>query len=148
MTKTIHNPALKAFTKWYLGQPGLVFKLPEKDAFRMLENSTEFVIYREGQVQVELIFIREGVSVPSHSHPNVETYEVPIHGEGAYAYVEGKLHKPNRPGDRTPRFIPLAFGAAHRAVTGNGLALISIQNWRQGVMPTFITDDWVGEPWK
>lgn len=147
MTKIIRNPALRAFTRWYMGHAGVLLKIPPDNAFRMLENSTEFVIYRDGQVQVELIFIREGTEVPPHRHPNVETYEIPIHGEGARARVEGKLHS-HKAGERRHPVIPLAFGAVHKATTGNGLALISIQNWRGGVKPTFITDDWVGEVWR
>lgn len=147
MTKLLRNPELKAFTKWYLNQPGLTLKVPERNALKMMENSTEFVLYRDGQIQVEFIFIRGGVAVPPHIHPNVDTYEVPWHGDEAFAHVEGRLYPPNEPGDRTPRFIPLAFGAMHSAWPGNGLALLSIQAWLNGVPPTFITDDWVGESW-
>lgn len=148
MTMVIRNKELKDFTKWYFKQPGMVVKVPE-NSLKMLQNSTEFVIYRDGQIQVELIFIRPGVIVPPQVHPNVDTYEYPMEGVGAHAIVDGKVIPPQHPDKRKSRFIPLARGVPHSAFpgVGPGLGLVSVQYWHENTPPTFITDDWLGAEW-
>lgn len=111
---------------------------------RMLEGSTEVVLHRDGQLQVELITIRRGLAVPSHTHPNVESYEVPLAaGQDTYAVVMGKQFHGGG-------IVPLRRDEPHHAVTGADadLAFLSFQYWYDDVAPTFITDDWVGPQWR
>jgi hypothetical protein len=123
----------------------------------MGKNSTEIVLYRDGEFQVELFTIRAGAVVPPHRHPNVDTYEVFLHvGEGACARAAHKVSNSGvrwlpaiHPEDPKGRSFFIAHGALHMATNGNEDALVlSVQHWRNGVPPTFITDDWEGPPWE
>lgn len=145
------KPLLEDFFRAYL-RGGLQVKVPE-DAVRMLENSTEVVLYRDAPYQVELITLRKGSRIPSHSHPNIDTYEVILSaGDQATAVVGRRRHGGPRssPRDRIMKIVPIPNGVPHSAIPGaqQDIALLSIQYWHHGIAPTFITDDWVGGEWK
>lgn len=141
---------LEDFFRDYLSG-GLQVKVPV-DAVRMLENSTEVVLYRDAPYQVELITLRKGSRIPSHSHPNIDTYEVILSASDAATAMVGKRkHGGPRsvPRERIMKIVPIRHGMPHSAVPGDkDIALLSIQYWHNGIEPTFITDDWIGGEWK
>jgi hypothetical protein len=142
---------LEAFFRSYLSG-GLQVRVPV-DAVRMLENSTEVVLYRDAPYQVELITLRRGSVIPAHSHPNIDTYEVILSaGDSATAVVGRRKHGGPRKQarQRTMKIVPIPFGVPHSAKPGpdRDIALLSIQYWNNGIEPTFITDDWIGGDWK
>ena len=135
---------LKAFARQYM-RGEVPMKVPA-DAVRMLVNSTEVVLYRDGQFQVELITLRKGCTVPPHTHPNIDTYEVVLSGDPAAVVSVGKRRHTSR---LISTIAPVPSGVVHGAVMGPDfdMAFLSIQQWH-GKAPTFITDDWEGEAWK
>lgn len=139
------NKELKEFFRWYFSHAGLLTKFPQ-NPLKMLKNSTELILYRDGQNQVELITLREGAVIPPHRHPNIDTYEVPTCGRGSVATVDGRTTDTEK-ALRT-HIVPLPRNVLHSATIGaEDAAFISVQRWKDGVTPTFITDDWVGPQW-
>jgi quercetin dioxygenase-like cupin family protein len=132
------NAELRAFARRYMR--GEVPQRVPVDAVRMLVNSTEVVLHRDGQFQVELITLRKGCTVPPHVHPNIDTYEIALSGSGT-ATVGAHTH-----GGKS--IVAIKAGVLHSAAIGStDTAFLSIQQWH-GVAPTFITDDWEGEAWQ
>lgn len=139
------SPELRSFARKYT-RGEVPMRVPT-DAVRMLENSTEVVLYREGQFQVELITLRKGCVVPPHSHPNIDTYEVILSGGPDAVASAGRHRHTSR---QVAAIVPIPNGTIHSAAPGGleDTAFLSIQLWLNGVTPSFITDDWVGAPWK
>lgn len=139
------NRALHDFMITYLKQGSLPLAIPD-NPLRQRAEVTEFVLYREGQFQVEMITVPPRITVAAHSHPNVDTYERFLcqdHGfawEGKRRFTSQFLHEN---GHRLSGFIP--HGMPHGAFTGDGSVFLSIQHWLNGIAPTFISDDWQAE---
>ncbi len=136
---------LKAFARRYM-RGEVALRVPA-DAVRMLVNSTEVVLYRDGQFQVELITLRKGCIVPPHTHPNIDTYEVVLSGGAAAVASVGRHRHTSR---QVVAIVPIPQGVVHSAAPGPDFdtAILSIQYWHNGVPPTFITDDWEGDAWQ
>lgn len=150
--------SLKDFTDWWWSEnPYSSFVsrplAPPPDAVKMCEASCEFVIFRRGQYQVEQIILMPGRYVPPHNHPNVDTFEIHLMGSGT---AELKLRNDSwfrckQDADLSKladkRRLHIKPGQMHRGVAATVNVALSFQRWLNGVRPTFITDDWVGEPW-
>lgn len=116
-------------------------------ASRMLNGSTEFVLYRDGPIQIELITLLRGSHIPRHCHPNIDTYEIIIGGgDFASALVGDRWHHKGH----KDRIVLIEAGVYHEASVDMNVdtALLSVQYWRNSIPPTFITDDWIGGDWK
>ncbi len=116
----------------------------------MCAGSHEWVLFREGQYQVEQVTLLPWFQVPPHSHPNVDTYECHLTGSGQ-AWI-GETHLPyaldyDKHPPRTRRLL-IPAGVPHWGMADTVVVALSFQYWYKGVSPTFITDDWVGEKWE
>lgn len=133
------NIVLRRFMQGWQASP--VFQPPENPLL-LSEYGSEFVLFRSGPFQVELIVTNPHITVPAHAHPNVDTYERFIQQSGGYCW-EGKRTMTSQQLSTVPHrysgFIPA--GMAHGAYTGDGAAFLSFQHWK-GVSPSFITKDW------
>jgi len=135
---------LRQFTNWWWRNDEPL-ALPD-DCLRLGPCSSQFVMFRDGQFQVEQVALYAGAVVPEHWHPNVDTYECHVTG-GGEAYV-GDVRIPDLP-DFTKevkfRRLHIAPGVHHRGRAAVDNVALSFQHWLNGVTPTFITDDWVQE---
>ncbi len=121
------------FMLWWLSV-GRPYKVPE-DPVRPGPKSHEFVMFREGQFQVEQVMLYAYAEVPTHRHPNVDTIECHLIG-GGKAYVGDKVVA-----ERQAR-IRIPAGALHGGVATCCNVVLSFQHWLNEVPPTFVTDDW------
>lgn len=139
---------LRQFTNWWWRnfQP---YRVPE-DAVKVSKGSHEFVMFREGRFQVEQVTLFPEVPVQKHHHPNINTYECHITGSGS-AWLDGRelpfTYDYNR-GSPMSRRLLIKAGEPHWGVAKTVVVALSFQEWLNGVPPTHITDDWVGEPWE
>ena len=140
---------LKAFANWYLRQSGqLPLKAPGENAIRKVSFMTEVVIYRDPPFQVEFVTLIPGQYIPPHHHPNVDSYDISLTGNGE-AVVSGRVWtKQIQAQPRVDLRIPVLAGAIHYGFTFNGAAFISIQKWKNGVPLSFLSEDWIdAEDW-
>lgn len=115
-------------------------------------NVISFVLYREGQYQVELFIIPNDISTfTEHRHPDVDVVEFGLCGEGMLL-VNGKLshtedelkawldgHIPTYPVRVRPTDMHSGYGMSP-------YAFLSIQHWLHGVVPSSVGLNWIGEP--
>jgi hypothetical protein len=137
---------LRQFVDWWW-RSGTPVEPPD-DAFRQHRGSHEFVMFRAGQYQVEQITLYPGHRVPPHAHPDVDTVETHLYG-GGMAKVGGVplpgAVEPRR--DPRARRLLIPAGVRHEGMATVVNVAFSFQRWREGTVPTFITDNWVGSRW-
>lgn len=140
--------SLRQFTNWWWRNNRPL--LQPENRMKVCDGSVETVLFRKGPFQVERIFLYAGVPVPPHTHPNVDTYETHLMGSGN-AWIEDVKLKYSLEGDtRHPKYRRLLIkaGQSHWGIADTDVEALSFQEWLNGVPPTFITDDWVGDPWE
>lgn len=135
---------LTQFTSWWW-RSGSPYEVP-KNPVKRCAGSVEFVLFRRGMFQVEQVILFPGFPVPAHAHPNLDTYETHLTGTGQ-AWLNGaKLPEPNyRRGPRARRLL-IKAGEFHSGEATEPVVTLSFQKWN--IEPTFISDNWIGEPWK
>ncbi len=151
---------LRSFAKWYLRdwETGMmpVMIPPAFDRVARLggrfssRRSSGCVLFRDGRFQVEMIVFSAGYKIPNHSHPNVDSYDVHLCGNGE-TYVDGRRMDPvssDKKRGRHPLVWALRLGAGvpHWGMVTEDTAYLSIQGWRNGIKPSFIVDDWDALP--
>jgi hypothetical protein len=100
---------------------------------------------RQGQFQVELFIAPPNIQlIEYHSHPNVDVYEVHVAGnfildiEGIqYLTPETDMKMIYK----NPIFIPA--GAIHGLLIKDCASFLSIQHWKNGIIPTSIGYDFI-----
>lgn len=143
--------SLSHFTKWWWreGQPFQIPDNPHKDidVDGYIPMFRETVLFREGRFQVEQIILFPNVDVPSHRHPNLDTYECHVAGAGE-AWIEGVKLPYTNDYTRHPRLrrFLIRSDQMHWGVAHTMNIVISFQQWFNDVPPTFITDDWDEQP--
>jgi hypothetical protein len=113
--------------------------MPPQDGLRHVGNFAGLVLYREGQFQVQLFIAKPETTVPHHMHRNVESYELQICGDIAFCttnqeYSHGMLHIDSCEDHA-------AFGTGK-----SGVAFYSFQKWLNGIAPSSVDLDWIGDP--
>lgn len=105
---------------------------------------SEFVLFREGSFQVELITFRPGAEVPRHRHLRAESYDLWLGGPGSSFEIGGCEGPHESRGALVANLVAVPAGVWHGGAAGpQGAAYLSFQRW-QGA-PDFITTDW--EAW-
>jgi quercetin dioxygenase-like cupin family protein len=106
-------------------------------------------VHKRGRFQVEMVSIRSGVSIPSHTHPSMASIEFPIMGcvrfvvggrEDEFALWSDKAHARLAKG----RGVRIGAGEIHRGRSGPASVFLSIQEWSR--KPDSAMLDWVGAP--
>ena len=122
---------LDQFKDWWLRTRKL---RPPTDAMRMYPNINSVVLYRKGQFQVQMIVGDPGVSVAEHGHPNVDSYELAIAGDGDLT-VDGETWNTGL----LKKEVYIRANVLHSGTAGpNGGIFLSIQKWADGVTPTCV----------
>lgn len=97
------------------------------------------VVSRNLNMQTELVYIHPNVVIPMHSHPSVDTVDIPILGHTLALKVgDRSLRRVGGAGVRIPA------GVDHGAAIGErGLLYFSCQRWNTA-FPKSIALDWIG----
>lgn len=103
----------------------------------------ESVIYRDGQYQIEIIFLFPGFNVPAHCHPHCDAAELWLGGDGE-SFIQDKLMPSCFTQDDIRKNLSrVPAGIEHHGAVGiNGLMYLSFQKWLD-IAPSYISDDWV-----
>lgn len=136
---------------------GLATLAPRSQTTVMAHSSVStFVLYRHQQFQLELVLIHPGSPEwPGvHRHPNVDSYEVAL-----FLPIQFKKNGELVPGPELQVPVDLGVGTIladcvrlrptdwHGALAQpQGAALLSVQQWLNGVEPTSVGLDWEGQP--
>lgn len=145
---------LEEFAQWY-SDNHFPIRPPFEDPIYITDISYSYVLYREGQYQVELYLIKPNSETPDHSHPNIENI-IMVWGGDLHTRINGTLiDYPKEFNFKKEDGTSSLFGLqgdkltdkdTHAVVTGNkGGALLSIEKWPEGVKPTSVTVRWRGE---
>lgn len=131
---------VEEFADWYKLN-NYPIKPPFEDPVYVTDISYSYVLFREGQFQVELYLVRPNTASPEHSHPGIENIVLLWGGDI---------------GHTTNTISPAIFGltgptirdnATHALHAGNkGCAVLSIEKWADGKKPTSVSINWVGSP--
>lgn len=146
---------LEEFVNWYKAE-GFPIRPPFEDPIYITEMSYSFVLYREGQYQVELYLIKPDSESPDHKHPHVENI-IMVWGGDANTRVDGVLKEyPAWLNDKAENGTHKLFGMTgekltdeqtHAVITGQkGAALLSLEKWADHIPPTSVTINWMGDP--
>jgi hypothetical protein len=146
---------LKEFVDWYI-ENKYPLRPPFDSGVYVTDFSNSFILYREGQYQVELYLIKPGTLPADHSHPNVENIIMVLGGtiEGS---VNNQVHdvshlwNKSNPDGTSILFgkltEPLIYPSTHSVGGGpNGCAVMTFEKWPEGVKPTSVIYDWGGPP--
>ena len=148
------NDELTQFLTWYLNA-GLELYVPHSNFIHFVEGVTGLTIYRHEQYQVQLFTATPNTVIPSHTHPNVDSYEVAL--SGMEFFLDDKVVLP-RWYANTPSLAASSNLSAshyevvrvlpespHSAIAGDkGGSFMSVQHWLNGVKPTSVGNDWDG----
>ena len=74
---------LSHFLDWYRENPQRIY-VPLENSVHFVEGVTGLTIYRHGEYQVQLFTTTPNTVIPSHVHPNVDSYEVALSGMEFY----------------------------------------------------------------
>ena len=77
---------LTHFLQWYLNA-GLRLFVPHDNFIHFVEGVTGVTIYRSEPYQVQLFTATPNTVIPSHTHPNVDSYEVSLSGMESVSYT-------------------------------------------------------------
>jgi hypothetical protein len=136
-----YNDELTDFLEAYMGGDyKLCIPVDDTPVF-FVEEITGIVIDRYEDFQVQLFTCAPNSFIPQHQHPNVDSYEIGIWGmefeiDGRPANTDKDLPSPVRVKPSSPH--------GGRAGPHGGLFL-SIQQWLNGVKPTSVGNDWIGD---
>lgn len=126
---------LQFVTWWLRYRPFLV---PNQGSVRQIGDYRGITVYRDGPFQVQLFISAPHGIATEHTHPNVDSVEVHVAGDGQFTSDSNSHHF------GMLRILP---GENHGATTGpEGIAFFSIQKWLNGVPPSSVELDWGGEP--
>lgn len=114
-------------------------------------NIISLVLYRNDPFQVELFIAPTASSFTTHRHPNVDTVEFGVAGS-FQLFINGKEgHTEEQSqqwlnGEFITPLIAIKPTDWHSGVNTMPYAFLSIQKWLNGVTPTSVGLNWIGEP--
>lgn len=146
---------LTDFARWFLQQPVGSLRPPQVPGSQLVLDGgaavTGSVLYRDPTYQVELFHVHAGdeqTSIPSHRHPNVDSYERFVSGELAFiinGQVVASTLEPGWDESRAQILLRVRPRDWHGATIGPmGASFLSIQRWVNGVEPSGVAYDWEG----
>jgi len=128
---------LENFKNWWLNNR--VINSPKHGSLTLYHNRISgVVLYRQNEYQVELFIPQENCEVKQHIHPDVDSFEVYLCGEMVFN-LDGTDYAQSTIGDT----LPVPSTCYHGGATGEeGAAFLSIQKWKNGVLPTSVGENW------
>lgn len=143
---------LQQFMAWWMANRPL--SVPAKNALSFYDKATGIVVYRQPPFQVQLFIAHPGQRLVEHTHPNVDSFEVWIHGM-EFTHNGNVMIDLCKAAEVGANGLPVAYGTpirvhtndVHGGVAGpNGGAFLSVQKWLNGIEPSCVAADWGGEP--
>tara|TARA_R100000995_G_C3407276_1_gene87716 strand:- start:53 stop:583 length:531 start_codon:yes stop_codon:yes gene_type:complete len=143
---------LTDFLEWYIDAEMRIY-VPHENFVHFVEGVTGLTIYRSGQFQVQLFTVTPNTVIPSHTHPNVDSYEVSLSGmeftlndkivlPRSYTNLKAPNSNLSMSHYKTIRVLP---DCPHGGIAGkNGGSFMSVQQWINDVEPTSVGNDWDG----
>lgn len=135
---------VQEFAAWWMTEKP--FNPPQVGATRFVGDISGVTLYRERQFQVQLFIGRPHATAPMHSHPNVDSIEIPFAGLALFQCARSEFFR----GEWDTHILPNVHVAPHEMhdaqVCSQGGAFISIQKWLNGVPPSSVELDWDGAP--
>lgn len=131
------DASIREFAVWWMRNKP--FKVPANasDAVRSYDGVNGITLFRDGPFQVQLFIVKPNRTSGPHAHPNIDSIEYGLAGADTFESDRNfRLHG----------LICVAPGEFHTAhADDQGGAFISIQKWLNGIAPTSVELDWVGE---
>lgn len=116
---------------------------PPSDNLTFMDGFVGYTIHRYKQFQTQLFIGQPNAPVPDHIHPNVDSFEVPIHGI-TFRHSGSVIGTPETM--KTGRAVYVHRNDWHGGVVGpNGGCFLSVQKWLNGIQPTSVERDWDGD---
>ncbi len=133
---------LRRWADWYLGDGGsLRIDPPGEDGLRFTESFSEMILYRDPPFQAAIVMLYPGHIRP-HRHHHVDSYDISLSGNGT-AIVAGRTWRKSSAYKRgLDMRIPVLAGVVHSGFTEDGASFLSLQKWKNGIAPRFLSDDW------
>lgn len=120
---------------------------PKFDALNFIGKCEGITLYREDNFQVQLFIFEPNAVVESHTHPNVDTYQIMLCGSLKF-FLDGRnVNVPKLPDARSimdERYhLRLPNNSIHGGVVGpNGASYLSIQHWLDGIPISSLEKNW------
>jgi hypothetical protein len=147
--------SLESFLSWVLNQPlGLMTLMSQESYWH--ESVITQVIFRYDRFQVELVILRGDSTWPGeHRHPDVDSVEVDLNNSVVFTKNGEKRNTPDfqvpvQIGQVTQycncvRLLPTDSHGICEVAPG-GAAILSVQEWLNGVAPSSVGLNWDGVP--
>jgi len=133
---------LEVYLKWVVENVSISPWSLTESHLTFIDGVVGYVIHREGQFQTQLFGVQPNVIIPNHHHPNIDSYEVAMHGVTFIHSGRTIPSKIMRPG----MAIYVDHDDLHEAYTlENGGCFLSVQQWLNDVPPTSVETDWSGD---
>jgi hypothetical protein len=130
---------VEEFADWYKAN-GYPISPPLNEKVYVTDISYSYVLFREGQFQVELYLVAPNTFSPEHSHPGVENIVVVWGGD--IGHTAASITTPPF-GAQAPT---IKDGSSHELHAGNnGCAVLSIEKWSDSIKPTSVSINWKGD---
>ena len=127
---------LQTFKDWWWEKRP--FSVPGENILSHVADTHGIVLFRDGQYQVELFNVKPNSEIPSHNHPNVDSFEVFVGGDITFTCDDNTFTN-LKLGDSI-RILP---SSQHGGKFGKrGGCFISVQAWLNNINPKFVGDDW------
>ena len=134
---------LDEYLKWVVHNISFCPPTVIKNNLSFADGVIGFVLHREGQFQTQLFIAEPNVVVPDHIHPNVDSFEVALHGT-TLRHSGMTLITPQY--DCAGSAIYVGHNDWHGGVASeDGGCFMSVQKWLNGVPPTSVGNDWGGD---
>lgn len=126
---------IRAYAAWWNRHRPI--RVPD-DGVRVYDGVYGVTLHRHGPFQAQLFIVAPNRGSPRHAHPNIDSLELGI--AGADTFVSDRNY-------RFKNLICVAPNEFHTAAADEkGGAFISFQKWLNGVAPSSVELDWIGEP--
>ena len=136
------------FAAWYKTNR-FPIRPPFEDPIYVTDISYSYVLFREGQFQVELYLVKPNTFSPEHCHPGVENIVMVWGGDIGTNPTDIVGGEPTQNGTSSlfgARSQVIKNDATHALHAGEkGCAVISIEKWPEGVTPTSVSIRWRGD---
>ena len=140
---------LRDFKNWYLKNNKI--QTPFNNPLMFIDGIAGITLYRQKPFQVQLFICEPNTIITEHSHPNIDSYEVFLWGM-SFTH-KGKTIINNKMAMLEKNGVPRCYKWTLRVkpsdlhggqASNKGGSFLSIQNWLNGIEPSYVSKDWKG----
>tara|TARA_B100002019_G_C20936000_1_gene434461 strand:+ start:95 stop:583 length:489 start_codon:yes stop_codon:yes gene_type:complete len=134
---------LEEYLKWVVHNISFCPPTVIKNNLSFTDGMIGFVLHREGQFQTQLFIGEPDVVIPNHIHPNVDSFEVALHG-ATLRHSGMIILTPES--DSAGMALYVGHDHWHGGFASkDGGCFLSVQKWLNGVPPSSVENDWGGD---